>query len=144
MSQTWSTCESLTSEQVERYLTHIGLDVDATLARSPNRALLEDVQIAHITRVPFDTSAIHLPDSVNDETFELKRGPGIPLDIAGAYINIVERSRGGYCFVLNGLFAALLRALGFRVSELTARVYMLRNKDPSEAGWLWSPTTHVR
>ncbi|HZC25043.1 MAG TPA: arylamine N-acetyltransferase, partial [Candidatus Binatia bacterium] len=35
---------------------------------------------------------------------------------------IVERRRGGFCYELNGAFAALLRALGFRVTLLSARV----------------------
>jgi N-hydroxyarylamine O-acetyltransferase len=35
---------------------------------------------------------------------------------------VVERRRGGFCYELNGLFAALLRALGFQVAMLSARV----------------------
>jgi N-hydroxyarylamine O-acetyltransferase len=35
---------------------------------------------------------------------------------------IVKRRRGGYCYELNGLFAALLRGLGFRVDLLSAGV----------------------
>ena len=35
---------------------------------------------------------------------------------------IVRRRRGGFCYRLNGLFAALLEALGFRVSRLAGRV----------------------
>jgi N-hydroxyarylamine O-acetyltransferase len=32
------------------------------------------------------------------------------------------RRRGGFCYELNGLFAALLRALGFQVTMLSAQV----------------------
>ena len=35
---------------------------------------------------------------------------------------IVERRRGGFCYELNGAFAGLLRAIGFRVTLLSARV----------------------
>jgi len=34
----------------------------------------------------------------------------------------VKRRRGGYCYELNSLFAALLRTLGFEVHLLSARV----------------------
>jgi N-hydroxyarylamine O-acetyltransferase len=41
----------------------------------------------------------------------------------GAFIRkIVEQRRGGFCYEMNGAFAALLRELGFRVSLLSARV----------------------
>jgi N-hydroxyarylamine O-acetyltransferase len=35
---------------------------------------------------------------------------------------IVRRRRGGFCYELNGLFAALLHSLGFKVSMLSAEV----------------------
>jgi N-hydroxyarylamine O-acetyltransferase len=35
----------------------------------------------------------------------------------------VRRHRGGFCYELNGAFAALLRSLGFEVTMLSARVY---------------------
>jgi len=35
---------------------------------------------------------------------------------------IVTERRGGFCYEMNGAFAALLRALGFKVSLLSARV----------------------
>ncbi len=38
------------------------------------------------------------------------------------YHKIVVRRRGGFCYELNGLFGELLRALGFRVEMLSARV----------------------
>jgi N-hydroxyarylamine O-acetyltransferase len=36
---------------------------------------------------------------------------------------IVNRRRGGFCYELNGAFAALLRALGYEVELLAARVF---------------------
>jgi N-hydroxyarylamine O-acetyltransferase len=146
MAQTWGTPNELSDAQIARYLTHIGLEAAATRTRPADRALLAEVQLAHLLHVPFDNSALHLPADVTagDATlFAHMRGPGIRADVPGAFAQVVERGRGGYCFVLNGLFAALLRALGFTVSELAARVYPLRNKDPAEAGWAWTPITHV-
>jgi N-hydroxyarylamine O-acetyltransferase len=36
---------------------------------------------------------------------------------------IVVQKRGGFCYELNGLFAALLKEIGFHVTYLNARVY---------------------
>jgi N-hydroxyarylamine O-acetyltransferase len=47
--------------------------------------------------------------------------PIIPEEIA-LYRKIVEQRRGGFCYELNGLFAWLLRELGFEVTLLSARV----------------------
>jgi N-hydroxyarylamine O-acetyltransferase len=44
------------------------------------------------------------------------------LDPAALFAKIVTRRRGGFCYELNGLFAELLRALGFRVALLSAGV----------------------
>jgi N-hydroxyarylamine O-acetyltransferase len=54
--------------------------------------------------------------------------PGIPLgrkivvDEDAFVHKVVEQRRGGFCYELNGAFAALLRSLGFRVTLLSARV----------------------
>jgi N-hydroxyarylamine O-acetyltransferase len=145
-NRTWGTPHKLSDAQVDRYLTHIGLEVAATRARPADRALLAEVQLAHMIRVPFDTSALHLPADVpaGDATpFAHMRGPGIRADVPGAFAQVVERARGGYCFALNTVFAALLRALGFTVSEIAGRVYQLRNQDPAEVGWAWTSIMHV-
>ncbi len=47
----------------------------------------------------------------------------IVLDERHLFDKIVVRNRGGFCYELNGLFAALLRELGFRVTLLAARVF---------------------
>jgi N-hydroxyarylamine O-acetyltransferase len=44
------------------------------------------------------------------------------LDEDALFDKVVARRRGGFCYELNGLFAALLRALGFSVDLLNARV----------------------
>ncbi|HEV3173055.1 MAG TPA: arylamine N-acetyltransferase [Actinocrinis sp.] len=40
---------------------------------------------------------------------------------------IVARRRGGFCYELNGAFATLLQALGYRVTLLAGRVYSEKN-----------------
>ncbi len=44
------------------------------------------------------------------------------LDDNALFEKIVRRRRGGFCYEANGLFAALLRALGFNVKMLSAGV----------------------
>jgi N-hydroxyarylamine O-acetyltransferase len=57
------------------------------------------------------------------ENLDIGLGRPITLDEAALYAKIVSRRRGGFCYELNGLFAALLRSLGFEVTLLSARVY---------------------
>jgi N-hydroxyarylamine O-acetyltransferase len=64
---------------------------------------------AHMLHVAFENLSIHL-------------GQQIILDDSRLYTKIVERRRGGFCYELNGLFAALLRELGFQVHKLSAGV----------------------
>src|SRR6185369_11099575 len=49
-------------------------------------------------------------------------GESIVLDEDALYTKIVDQRRGGFCYELNGLFAGLLRALGFDVAMLAAGV----------------------
>lgn len=56
------------------------------------------------------------------ENLDIPLGTPIVLDLDLIYEKIVARHRGGFCYELNGLFCALLRALGFRVEMLSARV----------------------
>jgi N-hydroxyarylamine O-acetyltransferase len=59
--------------------------------------------------VPFENLSIHV-------------GQPIVLTEDALFEKIVVRRRGGFCYELNGLFAALLRALGFEVDLLAAGV----------------------
>lgn len=70
---------------------------------------LRQLSLAHLSSVPMETMDIHL-------------GVPLVLDIDHLHHKIVERHRGGYCYELNGLFAELLRALGFQVDLLSARI----------------------
>lgn len=75
----------------------------------PSAEALRQLHLAHLLSVPFENLSIHW------------REP-IVLDDAALFEKIVGRRRGGFCYELNGLFAALLRALGFQVTMLSAEV----------------------
>lgn len=94
----------------------LSVDVDAYLRRigysgplAPNAETLRRLQLAHLLSVPFENLSIHA-------------GEAIVLDDELLFEKIVRRRRGGFCYELNGLFAGLLRALGFEVSVLSAGV----------------------
>lgn len=94
------------------------MDVDAYLERIgyagprvPTLATLRALHVAHMYAVPFENLDIHA----------VPRRP-IVLDEALLYDKIVARRRGGFCYELNGLFAWLLRRLGFDVTMLSAGV----------------------
>jgi len=62
------------------------------------------------------------PQAIAFENLDpLLRRP-VKLDPAALQAKMVEGGRGGYCFEHNTLFADVLRQLGFRVQEATARV----------------------
>jgi N-hydroxyarylamine O-acetyltransferase len=85
------------------------LDVDGYLARlglpdpgRPSVAALVALHRAHVERVPY-------------ENLEIQLGCPTTVDPYQSAERIVRRNRGGHCFHLNGAFAALLSALGYRV-----------------------------
>ena len=91
------------------------MDVQAYLQRinypgslSPDAQTLRELQVAHLLAVPFESLSIH-------------SGEPIVLEDGALFHKIVGRRRGGVCYELNGLFAALLRALGFEVTVLSAQ-----------------------
>jgi N-hydroxyarylamine O-acetyltransferase len=92
------------------------MDVAAYLDRihyrgplEPTAETLRQLQVAHLLSVPFENLSIH-------------SGEPIQLDDEALFEKVVVRRRGGFCYELNGLFAALLRALGFHVTMLSADV----------------------
>ncbi|MFD8321973.1 arylamine N-acetyltransferase family protein [Kitasatospora purpeofusca] len=106
MDEPTQNAEIPTDEQVAAYLTRIGAERPAH-AGAAELALLQE---AHLDAVPFENLSIHLGEPVVLE-------PEALLD------KVVERRRGGFCYELNGAFAVLLRALGYRVELLAARVF---------------------
>jgi N-hydroxyarylamine O-acetyltransferase len=81
----------------------------APATQAPSLPLLAALHEAHLLAVPFENLSIHY-------------GQPIILDEAALYDKIVRRRRGGFCYELNGLFAWLLRRLGYTVDLLSAEV----------------------
>jgi len=107
---------SLDDDAVDRYLDRIGLDGDGIRAVDRDLGTLARLQAAHARHVPFENL------SIVGAPFGDAPGEGVTLDTAALYEKIVERERGGYCFELNGLFTALLDALGYEVHRAAAMI----------------------
>jgi len=75
----------------------------------PNAETLRALHRAHMLTVPF-------------ENLDIALGRKIVVDQDVCVRKVVEQRRGGFCYELNGAFATLLEALGFRVTLLSARV----------------------
>lgn len=96
----------LDPRRVEAYLDRIA-------ATRPERAgadALRDLQLRHLRAVPFENLSVHL-------------GEDIRLTEDALFDKIVTRRRGGFCYELNGAFAALLASLGYPVTLLAARAF---------------------
>lgn len=78
-------------------------------SREVNAETLRALQVANLLSVPFENLSIHA-------------GEPIVLNEDALYKKIVDQRRGGFCYECNGLFAGLLRALGFEVAMLGAGV----------------------
>jgi N-hydroxyarylamine O-acetyltransferase len=89
------------------YLDRIGFDGPRPTV--PDLATLRALHRAHLLTVPFENLDIHI-------------GRPIVLDLAALERKLVGERRGGFCYELNGSFAALLRQLGYEVSLMEARV----------------------
>jgi len=102
------------------------LDVSSYLARisysgetCPTAETLRAIHRAHLLAVPF-------------ENLDIALGRKIVVDEAVTVHKIVELRRGGFCYELNGAFAALLRAMGFKVTLLSARVVRAKGGEGPE------------
>jgi N-hydroxyarylamine O-acetyltransferase len=90
---------------VPAYLERIGYSGPIT----PTSDTLRCLHRAHLFAVPFENLDIWLRRRFlcDQDAFVTK---------------VVKQRRGGFCYELNGAFAALLMALGFQVTLLSARV----------------------
>jgi len=92
------------------------VDIDAYLDRiaaerppTVDGPALAELHERHLATVPFENLDIHL---------------GVPIELdEDRLVAKVIGGRGGFCYELNGAFAALLRALGAEVTLLSAGVY---------------------
>ena len=94
------------------YLSRIGLSA----LPPPTVDGLCRLQDHHMRHVPF-------------ENLDVLLGRPLDLTVAALFEKIVSRNRGGYCFELNTLYAALLSEAGFNPVPMLARVWL---RDPVE------------
>jgi N-hydroxyarylamine O-acetyltransferase len=97
--------DALSPDEAAAYLARIG----APAPEAPTAAALASLHRAHLSAVPF-------------ENLDIALGRPIRLDRAALLDKVVRAHRGGYCYELNGLFALLLRSLGYAVDLVSARV----------------------
>lgn len=95
----------LDDDAVDAYLERI----DVRRPESATSAALCELHRQHVLHVPY-------------ETVHVQQGERVLFGMA-AFAKIVHRRRGGICFELNSPFAELLRALGYHVDMLAARVF---------------------
>ncbi len=100
---------------VDPYLARVGY----TGPTAPTLETLRALHRAHLLAVPF-------------ENLDISLGREIVVDEAAIIRKVVEQRRGGFCYELNSAFAALLRALGFRVTLLSVRVARERGGEGPE------------
>jgi N-hydroxyarylamine O-acetyltransferase len=87
-------------------------------------ATLRAIATAHVAAIPFENldPLLSVPVSLELDAVERK---------------LVQQGRGGYCFEQNHLLLAALRAMGFEVSCLIARVVWMQPEDTV------APQTHM-
>jgi N-hydroxyarylamine O-acetyltransferase len=97
-------------------VAQVSIDLDAYCARigydGPRTATLETLRELHRLQ----------PQAIAFENLDPLLGRRVNLDLASLERKLVRGGRGGYCYEQNLLFAHVLRALGFSLSEHAARV----------------------
>jgi N-hydroxyarylamine O-acetyltransferase len=97
----------MTPAELAAYFDRIGFAGPTT----PRPETLTALQRAHRRAIPF-------------ENLDIPLGRGISLAPEAIFAKLVTARRGGYCFEQNGLFLAVLKALGFAAGPLLARVWL--------------------
>jgi len=91
--------------KLEDYLARIGYDG----AVVPDLGCLSAVHRQHLLSIPY-------------ENLDVQLGRPLDFDIERIFEKIVHRSRGGWCYEMNGLFAWALGEIGFEVTRMTGGV----------------------
>lgn len=90
---------------LDAYLHRIGFAGEA----KPDVDTLRQMHRQHLLTIPYENLDVQLRRTVN-------------LDIQRIYTKIVEQSRGGWCYEMNGLLEWALREVGFDVMRMTGGV----------------------
>ncbi len=96
---------------VSAYLRRIGYDGSL----EPTVETLRGLHRAHLLTVPF-------------ENLDISQKRPIALFRDRLFQKIVTQRRGGFCYELNGIFAELLKTLGYDVTLVSARVSLNQDK----------------
>lgn len=107
------------------------IDLDAYCRRigyaGPRAPTLEVLRALHV---------LH-PQAIAFENLNPLLGLPVNIDLGAIQQKLVQSKRGGYCFEQNSLFAAALRAIGFKLAPRAARVVL--NVPPH----IQMPRTHM-
>lgn len=109
------------AKDLKTYLNRIGFSRDA----SPTLEVLNQITGLHTKSIAFE----NLDPLLNKQVL---------LTDNGLFDKLVVKKRGGYCFEQNGLLLTVLKAIGFDVKPISARV-RLRFSDRGPV----APRTHV-
>ncbi|MFD4561518.1 arylamine N-acetyltransferase [Streptomyces sp. NPDC058469] len=105
---------------LDQYLAHMGWEGE----RRADVGTLRGVHLAHLRGIPF-------------ENLDALRRTAPSLELPDLMAKLVHSRRGGYCYEHNTLLATALRALGFGVTLLAARVIVGADRVESR------PRTHM-
>lgn len=101
---------------LDAYFSRIGYDGP----RTPTLDTLKAIHYAHALSIPFENLDVLAKRPIN-------------LDLASLQKKLIADKRGGYCFEVNALFAAVLDALGFDVTTLIGRVRWMAPEEADTA-----------
>ena len=87
------------------YLSRVGF----TATPAPDAATLVKLHRAHLEAIAY-------------EALDVPLGVATTTDPDAAFAKLVTRRRGGWCYEMNGVFAAALEAIGFKVTRLSGAV----------------------
>jgi N-hydroxyarylamine O-acetyltransferase len=90
---------------LQAYFDRVGFEG----AARPDAATLIALHRAHLLAIAY-------------ENLDVQFGRALTIAPAEAFEKIVTRGRGGWCYEMNGLFGAVLEAIGFRVTRLAGAV----------------------
>ncbi len=93
------------------YLKRLRYEGDA----QPNLATLRALHSLHLKHIPY-------------ENLDIMQGLSYNLEPEALFEKMVVQKRGGFCYELNGLFACLLRAMGFSCEIVSARIHQADGK----------------
>ncbi|EQC27408.1 hypothetical protein SDRG_14734 [Saprolegnia diclina VS20] len=111
---------------MDAYWGRLGLTCHDLASYAPRSLeLLTLLQVTHAIAIPFENLTPARVFPVNPDHVDASI-PGQVVSIAADKIfqKLVRDRRGGYCFETNGLFALVLRSLGYQVDTIGGRVVL--------------------